>query len=240
MVDESANKRDIEKYLFHELPKAGKDDTVVLFFSGHGGMDPAQPNQFYFLTSNPEPESLEATALNMTGLRSFERLDAKRVLLIADACHTGMPASLKTKAIDSPLDKWMRLFDKASGRVILASSKPEELSQEKSNLRNSVFTYYLLRGLNGEADLNRDGIVTADEAYAYVYEKTNHKTRGAQHPTKLGSVEGEFPISVLGKLDNTIKLDVWFVAQDSRCANPDCTHPRSEDAECKGSLFAGM
>jgi len=232
MVDEKATKREVEKYLFHELPKAGKEDTIVLFFSGHGGTDPAQPNQFYFLTSDADPEYLEATGLNMTGLRSFERLDSKRVLVIADACHAGMPASLKTKAIDPPLEKLMRLFGEASGRVILASSKPEELSQEKPNLRNSVFTYYLLRGLNGEADFNRDGIITVDEAYDYVYERTKDETRGAQHPQKLSSVAGRFPISVLGKLDDTIKLDVWFVAQDPRCMNPACIDPQPGDREC--------
>ncbi len=236
MTDSEANKREIEKYLFHDLLKAGKDDTVVLFFSGHGTSDPAHPDKFYFVTSDADPEYLEATALNMTGLKFLDRLDSQRVLLITDACHAGMPATYKTRSLGTPLEKFMNMFTEASGRVFLASSKPEELSQEKPELRNGVFTHYLLQGLKGEADLDRDGVVTVDEAYDFVYERTKNETRGAQHPLRQVSGSGRFPISVLGKLDDKIKLDVWFVAQDSRCSNPDCTDPQSEGAVCKDPL----
>ncbi|MGO9119754.1 MAG: caspase family protein [Desulfomonilaceae bacterium] len=236
MTDGEANKREIEKYLFHDLLKAGKDDTIILFFSGHGTSDPAHPDNFYFVTSDADPEYLEATALNMTGLKFLDRLDSEHVVLITDACHAGMPVTGKTRSVVAPLEKFMNMFTEASGRVFLASCKPEELSQEKPDLQNGVFTHFLLQGLKGEADLHRDGIVTVDEAYQYAYERTKNETKGAQHPTWKVSGSGRFPLSVLGKLENEIKLDVWFVAQDSRCANPNCIDPESESAECKDPL----
>ncbi len=236
MIDGEATKREIEKYLFHDLLKAGKDDTVILFFSGHGTSDAAHPDNFYFVTSDADPEYLEATALNMTGLKFLDRLDSERVVLITDACHAGMPVTGKTRSVVAPLEKFMNMFTEASGRVFLASCKPEELSQEKPDLQNGVFTHFLLQGLKGEADLHRDGVVTVDEAYQYAYERTKNETKGAQHPTWKVSGSGRFPLSVLGKLDNEIKLDVWYVAQDSRCSNPDCIDPQSESAECKDPL----
>jgi hypothetical protein len=141
-----------------------------------------------------------------------------------------------TKSLESPLDKFMNMFKEASGRVILSSSKPDEYSQEKPNLPNSVFTYYLLKGLKGEADIQRTGVITLQNIYNYVYDRTKEETDGAQHPQMEGAVSGKFPISVLEKLDEPLKLDVWFVAQDSRCANPNCLNPPEGVEECKDPL----
>jgi hypothetical protein len=228
MLDEQATKRDIEKYLFHDLLRAGKDDTVVLFFSGHGVTDPAHPDELYFLTSDADPKYCEATGLKMTGLHFLNRIDTKRVVLIADACHAGGPARITTRSVQDPLEKFMKMFTEATGRVYLASSRPEEKSQEKEELGNGVFTYYLLKGLRGEADADRDGVVTVEEAYDYAYERTKDETGGAQHPQKLFSGSGRFPLSVLGRLEDTVKLDVRFIAQDPRCTNSECIEPQRE------------
>jgi hypothetical protein len=228
MLDEQATKRDIEKYLFHELLKAGKDDTVVLFFSGHGVTDPTHPDELYFLTSDADPKYCEATGLKMTGLHFLNRIDTKRVVLIADACHAGGPARITTRSVQDPLEKFMKMFTEATGRVYLASSRPEEKSQEKEELGNGVFTYYLLKGLRGEADADRDGVVTVEEAYDYAYERTKDETSGAQHPQKLISGSGRFPLSVLGNLEDTVKLDVRFIAQNPKCTNSECIEPQRE------------
>jgi hypothetical protein len=225
LLNDKATKQEVEKFLYHDLRKAGKDDTVILFFSGHGSGDPKTPGTFYFLTHDSDPEYLHATAIDMSGLRFFDRLDAAKVVLVADACHAGGFTRTKTKSVRPPLKEFMESFSESSGRVVLSSSKPDEYSQEKPYLKNSVFTHFLLKSLQGEADINRDSIVTLNEIYEYVYQRTKDETEGAQHPLKEGTVVGEFPIAVLGDLPNTVKLDVWFVAQDPRCSNPECIDP---------------
>ena len=54
-TNENAAKTELEKYLFYELRQAGKDDTIVLFFSGHGAVDPKRPGEFFFLTYDADP-----------------------------------------------------------------------------------------------------------------------------------------------------------------------------------------
>jgi hypothetical protein len=233
MVNEQATKQEVEKFLYHELRKAGKDDSVILFFSGHGESSVAEPGSFYFLTYDSDPKFLHATAVDMAGLKFLGGLDSNRVLLIADACHAGGFSKVLTKSIDPPMAKFMEMFKEASGRVILSSSRPNEYSQEKPDLPNSVFTYYLLKGLKGEADIRRNGVITLSEIYDYVYDRTKGETEGAQHPQMEGAVAGRFPIAVLGELEEKLKLDVWFVAQDPRCANPDCINPPDGVTECK-------
>ncbi|MFH1114560.1 MAG: caspase family protein [Pseudomonadota bacterium] len=236
LLDEKAVKQEVEKFLYHDLRKAGKDDTVILFFSGHGSGDIKTPGKFYFLTHDSDPEYLHATAINMSGLLFLERLDANKVVLIADACHAGGFTSTGTKSVRPPLKAFMESFAESSGRVVLTSSKPDEYSQEKADLGNSVFTHYLLKSLQGEADINRDGIITLNEVYEFVYQRTKDETQGAQHPLKQGTVTGQFPLAVLGELQDTVKLDVWFTAQDPRCTNPDCIDPPPGGSKCGDPL----
>ena len=103
MLNEQATKQEVEKYLYHELRKAGKDDSVILFFSGHGASSVAEPGSFYFLTYDSDPKFLHATAVDMAGLKFLGGLDSNRVLLIADACHAGGFSKVLTKSIDPPL-----------------------------------------------------------------------------------------------------------------------------------------
>lgn len=233
LLNEQATKEEIEKYLYADLRKAGKDDTVLLFFSGHGAAHTASSN-FYFLTHNSDPNYLEATALNMTGLKFLDGLNSKRVLLIADACHAGgfSPRTRTMSPQKKRVDHYMKMLGDVSGRMMLTSSKPNEYSQVLPHMKNSVFTHYLLKALRGEADSDRDGVVTIEEAYDYVYTHTKEETRGGQHPQKEGAVVGRFPVSMLGKMDEPIKLDVRFIAQDPRCVNPNCVNPTPGAAEC--------
>lgn len=196
LVNEEATKFEIEKQLYHELKKAGASDTVVLFFSGHGTVDPTQPGEFFFLSYDAQPDYLAASGVNMSGLKFMKAFDCPRVLLIADACNAGGFSRVRTKMSVTPFKTFVREFTASTGRVILTSSRPEEYSLEKANLGNSVFTYYLLDGLSGAADKDGNGVITIDEAYRYVYDRTKDDSRGAQHPQFEGTVEGTFPVAV--------------------------------------------
>lgn len=236
LENEKATKVELEKYLNYELRRAGKDDTVILFFSGHGSGEPTRPGDYYFLTCDADPKYLEATAVRMSGLNFLKGIDARRVLLIADACHAGAFSTIQTKAVDKALNVFMRQFKESSGLVCMTSSKPTEYSQEKTSLEQSVFTHYLLKGLKGEADTDRDGVVTVKEAYDYVYERTKNETSGAQHPQLETAVVGSFPISVLGTLEDAVQLEMWIVAQDHRCTNPACIDPPDATTVCDDPL----
>lgn len=72
-----------------KLKKALKDDTIIVFLSGHGAPDPSNPSDFYFVTYDADPEYLGASSVKMSGLEFARHYDAQRVLVIADACHAG-------------------------------------------------------------------------------------------------------------------------------------------------------
>jgi uncharacterized caspase-like protein len=55
---------------------------------------------------------------------------------------------------------------------------------------HGIFTYYLLKGLNGEADIDGDKLVSADEISLYLKKMARDTTKGAQNPVKKGDTEG--------------------------------------------------
>ncbi|MEI6154456.1 MAG: hypothetical protein WCQ90_10260, partial [Deltaproteobacteria bacterium] len=77
------------------------------------------------------------------------------------------------------------------GRIILASSKPNQVSQESDTLKHGYFTYHLLEGLKGKADVSKDGIVDIDEIYIYLNDVLPKATNGGQNPVKKGEAEGQ-------------------------------------------------
>ena len=75
------------------------------------------------------------------------------------------------------------------------------MSIELAELGHGIFTYYVVQGLKGAADLNRDGIVTLQELYEYVEQQVAQKSRavgGNQHPIMKGELEGTLPIVKVG------------------------------------------
>lgn len=198
LLDEKAIKSEIEKYLYYMLPKAGKDDTVILFLSGHGAFDPMRPKEFLFLPYDSESEYLGTTGVKMSGLEFLKEISAERVLIIADACHAGGFSQMKPKALTPSLELFIREARNSSGRAIISSAKDGQLSWELPDKRNSVFTHNLLEGLKGKADKDHDGVVTLNEAYEYAYNHTKEDTAGRQHPQFEGTVVGAFPLSFVG------------------------------------------
>ncbi|MCX5734369.1 MAG: caspase family protein [candidate division NC10 bacterium] len=187
---------------------AQKDDTVLIFFAGHGApeTDPRGIERDglakYLIPSDADPDDLYSTALPMDELQTiFGRMEAERVVVFLDACYSGAAggrtfAAKKTRAVNVD-DLFLERLTRSKGRAIITASRPAEVSIELPEFGHGLFTYYLLQGLQGAADLNRDGIVSLQELYEYVEQQVTQKSRalGAnQHPVMKGELEGVLPL----------------------------------------------
>jgi hypothetical protein len=188
---------------------ARKDDTVVIFFAGHGAPETdlrgAERDGLakYLIPVDADPDDLYSTALPMDEIKTiFERIDAERVVAFLDACYSGAAggrtfASLKTRAVNVD-DLFLERLTRSKGRAIITASRPAEVSIELAELGHGIFTYYLVQGLQGAADGNRDGIVSLQELYEYVEQQVVRKSRavgGNQHPIMKGEMEGVLPLT---------------------------------------------
>jgi uncharacterized caspase-like protein len=163
------------------VSQAGQRDVVLLFIAGHG-MNDANGN-FLFL---PSDASFDAGG-NIRASRAVSHREIYSVLdvpgqklVFIDSCHSEGVSGKKTRAVDN--NQLVRgLMDNST--VIFTSSRGSELSQESREFGHGIFTYSIIQGMKGEADLIRDGKITMKELDTYVSETVPSLTGGAQHPT---------------------------------------------------------
>ena len=209
LINEEATTSGITKALHSFLKKASKDDIVMLYFACHGSPDPERPNNIYLLTHDTDPIDIAGTALPMReiDLSLRENVNAERVVIIADACHSAAicsgvgrrGAGNSAQAINAYLQE----VSKAKGDVaLLTSAEATESSQEGEQWGggHGVFTHFLLQGMQGDADgygQQKDGIVTVGELFDYVRENVIKATNYTQHPA-IGpnTFDRSLPISI--------------------------------------------
>jgi Caspase domain len=152
------------------LADVERSDLLLLYFSCHGLKD--EYGRLYFATQNTRRNRLRSTAVSaavvndlLLGSRS------RRKVLLLDCCYGG--AFAKGMHVKSdPAVHTAEQFD-ARGLVVLTASDSTQYAFDGDVLRGSPtpsrFTAVLVDGLsNGEADLDRDGLVTVDDAYDFV------------------------------------------------------------------------
>ena len=77
------------------------------------------------------------------------------------------------------------------------SSKGEEYSLEDGGLRSGVFSYFLIRGLKGEANSNGDHIITIAELFNFVKTTVSIYTGKVQTPTLTGDFDANMPVAFI-------------------------------------------
>ncbi|MBM3216017.1 DUF4384 domain-containing protein [Candidatus Poribacteria bacterium] len=204
LTDEKAKQRDI-LITFNELAKrAAPDDLVLFYFSGHGYKPLGETETTYLVPYDVDMRDLDASAVNYDDLsRRVAQMEARKVVVILDACHAGgvKPKGARAAGTTGLVQRYLDAFQKSEGRALLLSSDESEVSWEEDT--GGVFTAFLLKGLNGDADVNRDGLVTFTEASLYVEKGVPEYTRSrfpkVQKPTRRyesGPVRGDIPLAV--------------------------------------------
>jgi uncharacterized caspase-like protein len=208
LLNDQASLKNLRSTLGTKLKNAaGLDDMVIIFFAGHGATERDAMSadgdglEKYLLPWETDPADLYSTAMPMREIAYiFDRIRSDRLIFISDSCYSGASGGRTISVTGTRAkitDGFLERISSGRGKVIITASSANEVSVEKDDLQHGVFTYYLLEGLRGAADTDRDGTVTVDEAYRYVSEKVPRATGQEQHPVKKGTVEGSLVLSIL-------------------------------------------
>lgn len=174
-----ADKSTIIKYLKSQFAAAKPDDMVVFFFSGHGYQGGICPYDM--------DNSDASTGLSYKEIQAIMRsCKAKRKIIIADACFSG---GLRQSPSSGSSDSYP-----SADVLLFLSSRTGETSIESRNMANGMFTTYLLRGLRGGADANRDRRITAKELFKFVNSGVKERTEQRQHPVMWGNFDDNFTV----------------------------------------------
>ncbi len=189
LIDEAAKRDAILAALRRMFSKASSKDVVLFYFSGHGAEGAFIPSDFDG-TSN---------VLFHKSIRDiFDQSRAKHKVCIADACHSGSLDKGVKSGLPTLLTQYYASLESSTGGLALfMSSKAEETSLEVGGLRQSVFTYYLLEGLKGRADVNTNKIITIQELYQYVRREVMRYTANQQSPVINGNYDSNMPLGIV-------------------------------------------
>ncbi len=165
------------------VAKAEPQDTVLFYFSGHGMLEPRK-EQAFLCFADTQKGTLIDTGLSVVELlHLLGNCAARQQLIWLDACHsggmtlmgTGARAAKDVEPLANPtpqlVDVLRQRASQSQGFYALLSCDRAQQSWEFPELGHGVFSYYLMRGLRGEA-ADAQGVIEADGLYKYVYHQT--------------------------------------------------------------------
>lgn len=212
LTNEDVTKENIEN-IGSFIEKAGVNDVVMLFISGHGMLD--EKFDYYFGTydidfSNPSARGIEYSKIEalLDGIKAIKKI------LIMDTCHSGevekdeieiaqnieteygevkfraAGATIKNKSsfsMSNITDIMKELFNDlrtGTGSTVIASSSGVEYAMESDKWKNGLFSFCIINGLNSKkADLNNDNKIMLSELQDYVRKEVKKLSGGKQIPT---------------------------------------------------------
>ena len=150
--------------------KVGKDDRVFVFFAGHGATRrlPSGKELGYIVPVDAEAEVSQSKSISMTQLQEFcELIPAKHLYFVIDSCYSGL-ALTRSGATSSRNANYLEEITRRMARQILTAGGADQQVADNGPGGHSIFTWTLLQGLQGLADTDGNGAITASELGAYI------------------------------------------------------------------------
>lgn len=173
LLNEQATQKRIKAAMKKVYGEAKANDIVVFFFSGHG-----YPGGFVAY------DGMLDYSVVRDGMANNK---CKNKMIFADACFAG---KIRT---NNNGHSSVSAAKKANVMLFL-SSRGNETSLEKPGMKNGFFTTYLVKGLRGGADKNRDRTITAKELFNYVHSGVIQLSGNRQHPVMWGKFANNMPV----------------------------------------------
>jgi uncharacterized caspase-like protein len=224
LLNEQATREKVVAAMREKFKSAGKQDIAIVFFSGHGTPHSSNPGEFYFVTHDTRLDDLYSTALMVNDQRLFGEIPTDKVLLLADACHSGgfLSGIEREQVAKGPANQFS-VFRELPGRVAMSSSATSEVSFERMAFGNSVFTHFLIKGLRGEAarqttsNPGGEAKITIRSLFEYVSQNTRAATKGKQNPVMYAAKPTlDATITQVRRFDKPLQIKTQFVYQDEK------------------------
>ena len=159
-----------------QFAKATKNDAILFFFSGHGS-----PGNLVCYDGMLDYQSIKEI---------MAKSKARSKMIFADACFSGKMRTEQRTQHNTSVPESLRNTEV----MFFLSSRSEEVSIERRDMKNGFFTAYLQRGLRGGADANKDRVITALELFRFVSKGVKKISDDKQHPVMWGKFDNNMPV----------------------------------------------
>jgi hypothetical protein len=193
LVDADAEEVEIIKAFKTWLPSRVKSTTdVYVYYSGHGL--PTQDGQgLYLLPPRADRDFISRTAIQFQEINAdLQAAKPKSVTIFMDACYSGLARNGETLIANArpvALKAEKKLFP--DNFTVITASQADQISSSSPDLKHGIFSYYLMKGMEGDADANKDGGITLGEMQAYLVENVGRQAgmmSRKQEPQLIGDV----------------------------------------------------
>jgi hypothetical protein len=189
LVNDGADERDIllsVKEWLRRSAKPNKSDIYV-FFAGHG-LASQDGKNMYLLPHDGSPRLLDDTAILRD--RLFADLKAtkpKSVTVFLDTCYSGETRNEEMLIAGRPIMIKAKKQSIPNGFTLFSAASNEQISRPLEEAKHGMFSYFLMKGMEGDADTNSDNKITAQELHNYVKENVTQQSSGSQTPELQGN-----------------------------------------------------
>jgi len=205
LVNAEATLSDVRYYVRSLLGSADKDDTVFLFFSGHGF---SEGNKAYLVVNDSRADDMVRTTVPFHEiLTEIEKSSCERIALFLDCCHSGLRFPRGERSILRDMDprEIAAFFRDSTYRVAFSSCRSDQKSYSSNKYKHGVWTYHLLQALKGEVPeiLEKGRYLRAAQLQDYLAKEVPPAARDTgtdrrtQTPVLFGMINSNFLIGDL-------------------------------------------
>jgi len=217
---------------FADSKMVQREDRVVVFYAGHGATRKLASGRElgYIIPVDADLTNYEGSAISMTNFQDIsEAIPAKHVLFVMDSCYSGLALTRGGGA--PPSQNYLNEISRREARQMFTAGGADQQVADNGPNGHSVFTWTLLQGLDGRADLNGDGVITATELAAYVAPAVSALSHQTPAFGNLPGTEG-------GDFIFDLKHETEFLNQDSTQLGDDAIKVNAELEKLRAQMRA--
>jgi len=209
LINARATKNDIEGYSYAWLSNNIERDSILfLYYAGHGAPNPATGEAF-IIPYDGNPAFPDTTGIPLKKFyATLSGHGAEETLVVLDACFSGYGGRSVIQKGSRPIAISVENPIMATNKlIVMAASRGTEISSSYNEQKHGLFTYFFLKGLQGDADFNADSKITIRELYQFIspqVTKVARRNNVEQTPLILPSIDqldirADFAIAGSGK-----------------------------------------
>ena len=177
----------VKRWLLRAIKQ--KQSDVYVFFAGHG-LASDDGEKMYLLPYDGAPELLDKTAILRDELFSdIAAANPRSVTVFLDTCYSGTTRGPDMLIASRPIAIRAKEQAVPEGFTVMTAAAGDQTAKPLEEAKHGMFSYFLMKGMEGDADTNQDNQITAGELHAYVQQNVIQQSSGSQTPELQGDAD---------------------------------------------------